>query len=113
MSDELTLTEEQVTRFEVDGFVAVRGFIPADMVADLREGYDAATRGEFDVDGSGELGIGNILANRHRVAVAAQAPIKRSGERAFVFQQQDMGSAHDTAFTVRLTHTRVPPPGAG
>ena len=49
-------------RLASHGFVAVRGFIPADMVADLREGYDAATRGEFDVDGwNDKIRPGKIL----------------------------------------------------
>jgi hypothetical protein len=49
-------------RLASHGFVAVRGFIPADMVADLREGYDAATRGEFDVDGwNDKIRPGQIL----------------------------------------------------
>ena len=62
MSANLTLTAEQVSQFEVNGFLILRGFIPADMLADLRRGYDAATRGEFDVDGWNEkIRSGQIL----------------------------------------------------
>ena len=62
MSDDLTLTAEQIAQFEVNGFLILRGFIPADMLADLRCGYDAATRGEFDVDGWNEkIRSGQIL----------------------------------------------------
>ena len=62
MSDDLTLTAEQVAQFEVNGFLILRGFIPADMLADLCRGYDAATRGEFDVDGWNEkIRSGQIL----------------------------------------------------
>ena len=44
------LSQEQVAQFEEEGFVVVRGFIPADMLNELRQGYDAATRGELNVD---------------------------------------------------------------
>ena len=44
------LSQEQVAQFEEEGFVVVRGFIPADLLNELRQGYDAATRGELDVD---------------------------------------------------------------
>ena len=54
MSANLTLTAEQVAQFEVNGFLILRGFIPADKLADLRCGYDAATRAEFDVAGWNE-----------------------------------------------------------
>ena len=47
----IMLTEEQVVRFHQDGFVLLREFIPQDMLEELRQGYDAATRGEFDIDG--------------------------------------------------------------
>ena len=48
---EVMLTAEQVAQFHQDGFVLLREFIPQDMLKELRQGYDAATRDEFDVDG--------------------------------------------------------------
>ena len=48
---EVKLSEEQIAEFHERGFVHLREFIPEDMLAELREGYDAATRGVYDVDG--------------------------------------------------------------
>ena len=42
------LSDEQVEIFHDQGFVVCRGFIPLDMVEELRVGYDAATRGEIE-----------------------------------------------------------------
>ena len=51
MASDVELTAAEIAQFRDDGFVVLREFIPADMLAELREGYDAATRGECDVDG--------------------------------------------------------------
>ena len=59
---EVTLSEEQIAEFHERGFVHLRGFIPEDMLAELREGYDAATRGVYDVDGwNQKIAVGDIL----------------------------------------------------
>ena len=47
--EERILTQEQVDTFHRDGFVVVRQLIPSEMVAELAEDYDRATRDEFDV----------------------------------------------------------------
>ena len=47
--EERILTQEQVDTFHRDGFVVVRQLIPSEMVAELPEDYDRATRDEFDV----------------------------------------------------------------
>ena len=60
--NETGLTEEQLAQFHADGFVVLREFIPQDMLAELREGYDAATRGELDVDGWRSRRIGADIA---------------------------------------------------
>ena len=46
--DEHLLSDEQVEIFHDQGFVVCRGFIPLDMVEELRVGYDAATRGDIE-----------------------------------------------------------------
>jgi phytanoyl-CoA hydroxylase len=59
---EVTLSEEQIAEFHERGFVHLREFIPEDMLAELREGYDAATRGVYDVDGwNQKIAVGDIL----------------------------------------------------
>lgn len=59
---EIKLSEEQIAEFHERGFVHLREFIPEDMLAELREGYDAATRGVYDVDGwNQKIAAGDIL----------------------------------------------------
>ena len=59
---EAKLSEEQIAEFHERGFVHLREFIPEDMLAELREGYDAATRGVYDVDGwNQKIAAGDIL----------------------------------------------------
>lgn len=45
------LSAEAVEAFHRDGFAVARGFLDADTVAELRRGYDAATRGEVNEEG--------------------------------------------------------------
>ena len=60
--NEMRLSPEQIDQFNEDGFVVLREFIPATMLAELREGYDAATRGEYDIDGwNQKIAAGDIL----------------------------------------------------
>ena len=62
MVNDVELAEEEKTRFHEDGFVVLREFIPADVLAELRAGYDAATRGDYDVDGwNQKIARGDIL----------------------------------------------------
>ena len=70
-----------------------------------REIGPPATRGQF--------GVGDVLAHRHGIAIAAQTPIQRAGQRALVFQQQDVGASHGGSLKGRWIVTQVPPPGAG
>lgn len=42
------LTEDQVHSFHEQGFVVCRGFIPIELIDELRVGYDRAARGEID-----------------------------------------------------------------
>ena len=59
---ERILTQEQVDAFHREGFVVVRQLIPAEMVEELAEGYDRATRGELDVPTwEGRIGLGKTL----------------------------------------------------
>ena len=59
---ELTLSEAQIAEFHERGFVHVHEFIPHEMLVELRAGYDAATRGEYDVDGwNQKIAAGDIL----------------------------------------------------
>jgi len=46
---EQILTQGQVDTFHREGFVVVRKLISAEMIAELAEDYDRATRDEFDV----------------------------------------------------------------
>ena len=60
--NEMRLSPEDIDQFNEDGFVVLREFIPATMLAELREGYDAATRGEYDIDGwNQKIAAGDIL----------------------------------------------------
>ena len=60
--NEVKLTAEQVAQFHQLGFVHLPAFIPPDMLAEMRAGYDAATRGEYDVDGwNQKIAAGDIL----------------------------------------------------
>ena len=62
MASDVELTAAEIAQFRDDGFVVLREFIPADMLAELREGYDAATRGECDVDGwNQKIARGDIM----------------------------------------------------
>ena len=62
MVNDVELMDEEKTRFHDDGFVVLREFIPADVLAELRAGYDAATRGDYDVDGwNQKIARGDIL----------------------------------------------------
>ena len=62
MVNDVESTDEEKTRFHDDGFVVLREFIPADVLAELRAGYDAATRGDYDVDGwNQKIARGDIL----------------------------------------------------
>ena len=59
---QVKLTAEQVAQFHQLGFVHLPAFIPPDMLAEMRAGYDAATRGEYDVDGwNQKIAAGDIL----------------------------------------------------
>ena len=59
---EVTLSEAQIAEFHERGFVHLREFIPHEMLVELRVGYDAATRGEYDVDGwNQKIAAGDIL----------------------------------------------------
>jgi phytanoyl-CoA hydroxylase len=56
------LDKEALEAFDRDGYVVVRGFLPPAMVAVLRQGYDAATRGEINAEGwKHRIGPGRIL----------------------------------------------------
>ena len=60
--NQVKLTAEQVAQFHQLGFVHLPAFIPPDMLAEMRAGYDAATRGEYDVDGwNQKIAAGDIL----------------------------------------------------
>ena len=62
MASDIELTAGEIAQFRDDGYVVLREFIPADMLAELREGYDAATRGECDVDGwNQKIARGDIM----------------------------------------------------
>lgn len=59
---QVKLTAEQIAEFHEQGFVVLREFIPTAMLAELRAGYDAATRGEYDIDGwNQKIAAGDIL----------------------------------------------------
>lgn len=49
--DDLTLTPEQIDCFNTQGFLVLRGLIPAEMVEELCRGYDEAVAGWYDVPG--------------------------------------------------------------
>jgi hypothetical protein len=58
----MKLERESVAAFDRDGFVMVRGFIPAAMVARMAAGYDRAVRGEIEVPAwKDKLGPGRPL----------------------------------------------------
>ena len=42
------LSDEEIEVFHDQGFVVCRGFIPLDIVEELRVGYNAAARGEIE-----------------------------------------------------------------
>ncbi len=76
------LTAAQVAQFEEDGFVVVRQLLSPEMVTDLCVGYDAATRGELDVDvWKEQVRPGQILQlgmpNRHIPGWAEHAYLPR------------------------------------
>ena len=67
---EVALSEGQIAEFHERGFVHLREFIPEDMLAELHEGYDAAPRGVYDVDGwNQKIAAGDILQLACRIRI--------------------------------------------